>query len=183
MLKYCVVKLTDRHTRCSKLFCSELFLAGQPPAGHGLLILEVSLSHTRRTTVGRTSLDKWSAPHRDLYLTPHNTHNKHTFTLPAGFEPAIPAGERPQTHDFDCAATGIGTQNIRSSRTKKKSVLTLPEAVTLVHRFHVTYNRKVAHTWPKHAALSTVSSNTAVVFDWMLWGGTAGWRVRRSRTL
>jgi len=26
---------------------------------------------------------------------------------PAGFEPAIPASERPQTHVFDRAATGI----------------------------------------------------------------------------
>jgi hypothetical protein len=26
----------------------------------------------------------------------------------AGFEPAIPAGERPQTHVLDRAATGIG---------------------------------------------------------------------------
>ena len=27
----------------------------------------------------------------------------------AGWEPTIPAGERPQTHTFDCAATEIGT--------------------------------------------------------------------------
>jgi hypothetical protein len=27
---------------------------------------------------------------------------------PPGFEPAIPASERPQTHALDCAATGIG---------------------------------------------------------------------------
>ena len=36
------------------------------------------LDHTqRRTTVGRTPLDEWSARRRDLYLTTHNTHNKH----------------------------------------------------------------------------------------------------------
>jgi hypothetical protein len=36
------------------------------------------LDHTqRRTTVGRTPLDEWSARHRDLYLTTHNTHNRH----------------------------------------------------------------------------------------------------------
>jgi hypothetical protein len=29
--------------------------------------------------------------------------------LQAGFEPAIPASERPQTHALDCAASGIGT--------------------------------------------------------------------------
>jgi len=27
--------------------------------------------------------------------------------IPAGCEPAIPASERPQTHDLDRAATGI----------------------------------------------------------------------------
>ena len=36
------------------------------------------LDHTqRRTIVGRTPMDEWSAPRRDLYLTTHNTHNKH----------------------------------------------------------------------------------------------------------
>jgi len=47
----------------------------------------------RHTTLGRTPLDEWSTSHRDLYLT-HNTHNRHTSQHPAGFEPAIPAGER-----------------------------------------------------------------------------------------
>ena len=31
------------------------------------------LDHTRRTTVGRTPLDEWSARSRDLYLTTHDT--------------------------------------------------------------------------------------------------------------
>ena len=36
------------------------------------------LDHTkRRATVGRTPLDEWSVLRRDLYLTTHNTHNKH----------------------------------------------------------------------------------------------------------
>jgi len=35
------------------------------------------LDHTkRRTTVGRTPLDEWSARRRDLYLTTHDTHNR-----------------------------------------------------------------------------------------------------------
>jgi len=35
------------------------------------------LDHTqRRTTVGRTPLDEWSARRRDLYLTKYNIHNK-----------------------------------------------------------------------------------------------------------
>jgi len=31
----------------------------------------------RRITVGRTPLEVWSARRRDLYLTTHNSHNKH----------------------------------------------------------------------------------------------------------
>ena len=65
------------------------------------------LDHTqRRTTLGRKPLDEWSARRRDLYLTTHNTHNRQTSMPPAGFEPTISAGERPQTHALDRAATG-----------------------------------------------------------------------------
>ena len=66
------------------------------------------LDHTRRTTVGRTPLDKWSARRTDLYLTTQNTHNRQTSMPPVGFEPTISAGERPQTYDLDRAATGTG---------------------------------------------------------------------------
>ena len=67
------------------------------------------LDHTqRRTTVGRTPLDEWSARRRDLYLTTHNTHNRQTSMSPVGFEPTISADERPQTHALDRAATGTG---------------------------------------------------------------------------
>jgi hypothetical protein len=57
-----------------------------------------------------TPLEERSACHRDLYLTTHNTHNRQTSTLPVGFEPAIPASKRPDTHALDRAATGIGIQ-------------------------------------------------------------------------
>ena len=54
------------------------------------------LDHTqRRSTVGRTPLDEWSARHRDLYLTTHDTHNRQIYMPPVGFEPTISAGERP----------------------------------------------------------------------------------------
>ena len=63
----------------------------------------------RRSTVGRTPLDVWSARRRDLYLTTHNTHNRQTSMPPVGFEPTISAGERPKTHALDRAATGTGS--------------------------------------------------------------------------
>ena len=54
------------------------------------------LDHTqRRSTVGRTPLDEWSARRRDLYLTTHDTHNRQISMPPVGFEPKISAGERP----------------------------------------------------------------------------------------
>jgi len=80
-----------------------------PPVGQGLLIHEISRSHTkRRTTVGTTPLDELSARRRDLYLTTQKTYMGQTSMPPAGFEPAIPASQRLQTHVFDRVATGMG---------------------------------------------------------------------------
>jgi hypothetical protein len=84
-------------------------MAGQPLGGLGLLIVRgFAITHFRHTTLGRTPLDEWSACHRDLYLTTHNTHKRQTSMSPAGFEPTIPANERLQTDALDRAVTGIG---------------------------------------------------------------------------
>ena len=51
-----------------------------------------------------------SASSRDLYLTTHKLtkyHNRQISLPLARLEPAIPAGERPQTHALDHAASGI----------------------------------------------------------------------------
>ena len=57
------------------------------------------LDHTKwRITVGRTPLDEWSVRHKDLYLTKHNTYNRQTTVLPAGFQPTISGGERPHVY-------------------------------------------------------------------------------------
>ena len=67
------------------------------------------LDHTqRRITVGRTPLDESSARRRDVYLTPHNTHNRQTSMPPVGFEPTISAGVRPQPYALNRTATGTG---------------------------------------------------------------------------
>ena len=70
----------------------------------------------RHTTLGRTPLDEWSARRTDLYLTTHNTYTWLTSMPPAGFEPAIPASERPQTHALDRVATGISPLNTGTSK-------------------------------------------------------------------
>jgi hypothetical protein len=54
-------------------------MARQPLGGLGRLIFfEVSRSHFRHTTIGRTPLDEGPARRRDLYVTTHNTHNRQT---------------------------------------------------------------------------------------------------------
>ena len=50
----------------------------------------------RRTTLGTTPPDEWSARRRDLCLTTHNTHNRQKSMAPAEFEPAVPTSERSQ---------------------------------------------------------------------------------------
>ena len=43
------------------------------------------LDHTQqRSTVSRIPLEEWSARHRDLYLTTHNTHKRQTSMPPGG---------------------------------------------------------------------------------------------------
>ena len=74
----------------------------RPPHYLGFMI---TLIHT---TLGRIPLDEWSARRRDLYLTIHNTHKRQTSMPPAGFEPAIPASQRPHKHTLNHAATRIG---------------------------------------------------------------------------
>jgi len=44
---------------------------------------------------------------RYLYLTTHNARYRQTSIFPAGFEPTIPASDRPQTHSLDRAATWL----------------------------------------------------------------------------
>jgi len=56
-------------------------------------------------TLGRISLDEWSALRRDLYLAAQHSHKREISTPLAGFEPAIPASKRLQAHALDRADT------------------------------------------------------------------------------
>jgi hypothetical protein len=78
--------------------------------GQGLLTAEVSRSHSDTShSVGLL----WTIdhPYADLYLTTHNTH----IHAPSGFEPAIPASERPQTHALDRVANSYNISNIKDA--------------------------------------------------------------------
>ena len=85
----------------SIFFLQEATVPSGPGCAH-CLGFTITLRHT---TCGRTPLDEWSASRRDLYLTTHNIHNRQTSMPPAGFEPTVPACERPQTDALDRAAT------------------------------------------------------------------------------
>jgi hypothetical protein len=51
----------------------------------------------------------WTSDRPVAEALPDNIHHsKETYMRPTGFEPAVPANERPQTHALDCAATGTG---------------------------------------------------------------------------
>jgi hypothetical protein len=68
-------------------------------------------------------LDQQSTSRRDLYLTTHNIYDREISIPSAGFEPAIPARDRPQTLALDRSTTGIskgeGKKNKKQNKTNK----------------------------------------------------------------
>jgi len=51
-------------------------------------------------------------------MTSHNTHKRQTSKAGAGFEPAIPLMERPQTHSLDRAVTAVGYSKMQATAYK-----------------------------------------------------------------
>jgi len=81
----------------------------QPLVGQGLFIVEVlrSLSDTERSAGLLWTSDQ---PDAKTSICQHTTltTDRLTSMSPAGFETAIPASERPQTHAFDPDVTIMG---------------------------------------------------------------------------
>ena len=104
---YCDVQAWDSYEgeSDSQKFFFSFFFGRHSPQWARASSFPRFLDHTqRRTTVGRTPLDKWSARRRDLYLTTKTrTTDRHPYPT-VGFEPTISAGERPQTDALDRAA-------------------------------------------------------------------------------
>ena len=85
------------------------FWSASPQVGQGLLIHEVSRSHT---TMHQSVGLLWTS---DQLVAETSTWQHTTLTTdrrpcppPVGFEPTVLAGEQPQTYALDRAATGIG---------------------------------------------------------------------------
>jgi hypothetical protein len=88
----------------SNFFCQR---RNSPPVGQRLLIIEASRSHSDTPhSVGLL----WTSDQPDAGTSTwqHNTRKRQTSMPSMGFEPAIPASERPQTHALGRAATGSG---------------------------------------------------------------------------
>jgi len=64
------------------------------------------LDHTKQ----RITLLLWTSDRlvAETYIRQHPNSQQKNIYAPVGFEPAISARERPQTHEFDHAATGTG---------------------------------------------------------------------------
>ena len=96
-LKQCIVLFLSPSLPSNPFSLPPMALSPTRARASSILMRFLDDTH-RRITVGRTSLDKWSARRRDLYLTTHNTHNRQTSMPPVGFEPTISAGELSQNY-------------------------------------------------------------------------------------
>jgi len=83
------------------------------------------LDQTERHITGGTPLDEWSAGHRALYLTTHQTNNRQTSIPPAGFELTISAGELPQTYALNRAVARTACSNVWISTIWNRSMTKL----------------------------------------------------------
>jgi hypothetical protein len=97
----------------------------------------------RNNTLVRIPLDERSAQRRDFYLTPQTlTQDTHD---PAGFELAIPASKRPQTHALAGAATAIGTSNL------------LPYLLPNIHHITPGFSDQMFYTFPTSSFQNVLS--------------------------
>jgi hypothetical protein len=119
-----------------------LFLARQPPAEQGLPINEVSRSHpTTRHSQYDSAGRVISSSQRPL--------TTHRHPCPVRFENTTSAGQRPQTHALDHAATGTGKIKCTALNYARKSenaspILTdLPSVDELRNMFPSRYSQYI----------------------------------------
>jgi len=70
---------------------------------------------------------------------------------PVGFEPATPAGERPQTHALDCAAADIGVWWIRGEKELVSRKFPEESCSILLHSFETCWPQPAFYLFcPSH---------------------------------
>ena len=94
----------------------------QPPSEPGLLIIQALRSHSDTShSVGFLWTSDQPVAETSTWQK-HNTRNRQISMPSAGFEPTIPASERPQTHALDRATTGIGNNNNNNNNNKLRGL-------------------------------------------------------------
>ena len=97
-----------------------LFMARQPLGGQGLSTAKTSRSHSHAPhSVGFPS--RSGQPDSE---TTHNTHKRQTSTPRLGFEPTIPASQRPQTQGLEAMGTGMGPVRQYNNKSQSDNRLT-----------------------------------------------------------
>ena len=110
-------------SKTTRSYVSKTFLSHGSTAlvGLGLLIIEVSRSYSDTShSVGL--LWKSDRPGEETSTWQH-TPSQQTSMPPAGFEPAIPASERPQTHASDRVTTAISRWRILQGKIIQKEIM------------------------------------------------------------
>jgi hypothetical protein len=109
---------------------------------------------------------------KDLYLTTHDTHNIETIHAPAGFEPAIPASERLQTHALQTVQPP-GTSSIAILLEVLATSYPMKFMAVVLFMYNVLYvTVSVCHKsgcLPAHSAVQQISNlhltlNTTICF-------------------
>jgi hypothetical protein len=72
-----------------------------------------------------------------IFLPDNKQHSQQTATMhQTGFEPEIPANERPQTHALDGAATGIGILGFYEKEISRGVSICVTDAVLIGYQDH-----------------------------------------------
>jgi hypothetical protein len=137
-------------------------------AGYGSSFMRFP-NHTRRTKIGRTPLDEWSARRRHLYVTTHDTHKRQTSMPTVGLESAIPASERPRTYALiKCVCCALRQQG--STRVDSYGPEYCASSSGMWH--HEIWSRPLEPHVVKHQVTETLT-NYPVSFLVMLGVGTS----------
>jgi hypothetical protein len=102
-------------------------------------------------TLAKTTLDEWSARRRDLSLTAQNTHKRQTTMALAGFEIAVPPGERLQAQAVNeiGKSTSLLRHNVPFTVNSLWFYFTLSLYLTPFTVHYVTFPVFNFATWPK----------------------------------
>jgi hypothetical protein len=140
------------------------------------------LDHTqRRTTVGRTPLDEWSACRRDLYLTVHDAHNRQgnlTFWIAPVHIHSTCTSARDKSgneHTYsgkDSNEVRLTSSGINTNISKKNSAWIIRVELCSIMMEHVPPECQCLCTW-LHRIISQKATFTAsaTIIQTVMWPG------------